>query len=93
MFSTRPLLYKANWPRTLGKQATKRKPLTSKKVAKGYFKGLGGTKEGWHTSKGRYVIDPARQVDIVSPDLTNFKLKPYIASSVSRLNPKTLFNN
>jgi len=89
--ATATLAFKANWTRTLGKQATRRVPLSSKKVGKGYYKGMGGTKEGWHTSKGRYVIDPAKQLDIVAPDLTGFKLKPYISAQTSRLNPKTLF--
>jgi len=76
----------------LGKAATKRKPLTSKKVGKGYYKGMGGTKEGWHTSLGRYVIDPARQLNIVAPESDpNFKLKPYIAQAVSKRNPAKLY--
>jgi|TARA_B110000305_G_C19296465_1_gene566883 large subunit ribosomal protein L41 len=91
--ATTLLLYKASWNKTLGKAATRRQPLTSKKVGKGYYKGMGGTKEGWHTSKGRYVIDPKRQLEIVVPDLTGFRLKPYIAASVSRVDPVKLYGD
>jgi len=68
----------------LSKSATKRLPLSPKKVAKGYYKGKGGTTEGRH-KRDRYVIIPELRLELIVPDLTGFKLKPYIAASV----PKT----
>ncbi len=72
----------------LSKSATKRLPLTNKKVKKGYYKGNGATMEGRITSKGKFIADPMKKLQLVVPDLEGFKLKPYIANSVSKLPPE-----
>jgi large subunit ribosomal protein L41 len=58
----------------LSKAATKRLPLTSKRARKGYYKGNGATKEGHITSKGRFIVDRSKQLELIVPDLTNFKV-------------------
>lgn len=73
----------------MSKSAAKRAPLSTKHVRKGYYKGKGATKEGTFRGKaGRFVIDKERQVQLVIPDLTGFKLKPYIAKAVSKWAPE-----
>lgn len=72
----------------LTKSATKRLPLTNKKAKKGYYKGNGATKEGRITSKGKFIADPMKKLQLVVPDLEGFKLKPYIASAVNKLPPE-----
>mmetsp|Transcript_4064 Transcript_4064/g.7817 ORF Transcript_4064/g.7817 Transcript_4064/m.7817 type:complete len:99 (-) Transcript_4064:47-343(-) len=74
----------SEFSKKLSNSATKRLPLTTKKAGKGFYKGKGGTKEGRHTSKGRYIIDPKKRVELIVPDLAGFKLKPYIAASASK---------
>ena len=59
----------------LSKSATKRLPLTSKRARKGYYKGNGATKEGRLTSKGKFIVDPSKQLELVVPDLTGFKVR------------------
>jgi hypothetical protein len=58
----------------LSKAGTKRLPLTSKRARKGYYKGNGATKEGHITSKGRFIVDRSKQLELIVPDLTNFKV-------------------
>ena len=58
----------------LSKAATKRLPLTTKRAGKGYYKGKGGTKEGRLTSKGKFIVDPKKRLELVVPDLTGFKV-------------------
>jgi large subunit ribosomal protein L41 len=73
----------------LPKSASKRLPLSTKHVRKGFYKGKGGTKEGTFRGKaGRFVLDKERMVELVVPDLTGFKLKPYIARKVSKWAPE-----
>mmetsp|Transcript_930 Transcript_930/g.1278 ORF Transcript_930/g.1278 Transcript_930/m.1278 type:complete len:114 (+) Transcript_930:93-434(+) len=72
----------------LSKSATKRVPLTTKRARKGFYKGKGGTKEGRLTSKGRFIFDPLKVLNLIVPDLTGFKLKPYIAATVPKLPPE-----
>jgi large subunit ribosomal protein L41 len=62
--------------------------LTTKRVAKGFYKGNGSTKEGRLSNKGRFIVDPLKRLELIVPDLTGFKLKPYIASTVSRFPPE-----
>jgi hypothetical protein len=45
------------------------------------------TKEGHHTSKG-FKLDRSKMLKIVSPDLTGFNLKPYVAPSVPKYPPR-----
>ena len=58
----------------LSKAATKRLPLTTKRAGKGYYKGKGGTKEGRITSKGKFIVDPKKRVQLMVPDLEGFKV-------------------
>ncbi|EIE25474.1 hypothetical protein COCSUDRAFT_52881 [Coccomyxa subellipsoidea C-169] len=53
--------------------------LTSKLGPKNFYKGKGVPSTGHHTRKGTYVILKDRLPDYVVPDLTGFKLKPYVA--------------
>lgn len=72
----------------LSKSATKRLPLTTKRAGKGFYKGKGGTSEGRLTSKGKFIADPLKKLQLIVPDLKGFPLKPYIASSVSTRPPR-----
>ena len=58
----------------LGKAATKRLPLTSKRARKGFYKGNGATKEGHINSKGRFIVDQSKRLELVVPDLEGFKV-------------------
>ncbi|KAL7433185.1 hypothetical protein ACHAXH_004453, partial [Discostella pseudostelligera] len=72
----------------LSKSATKRLPLTTKRAGKGYYKGKGCTSEGRLTSKGKFIADPVKKLQLIVPDLTGFTLKPYIARTVAKSPPK-----
>lgn len=58
----------------LSKSAAKRVPLNTKRAGKGYYKGKGGTKEGKINSKGRFVVDLTKRLELVVPDLSGFKV-------------------
>jgi hypothetical protein len=70
-----------NFSKFLSKSAAKRIPLTTKRARKGFYKGKGCTKEGYITSKGRFVVDWSKRLQLIIPDLTGFKLKP-VSSSI-----------
>ncbi|KAI3428746.1 hypothetical protein D9Q98_007569 [Chlorella vulgaris] len=53
--------------------------LTTKQGPRGYYKGKGVAATGTHTSKGGYTQLESKQPQFVVPDLTGFKLGPYIA--------------
>lgn len=72
----------------LSKSATKRLPLDTKRAKKGYYKGKGCTSEGRLTSKGKFIADPLKKLQLIVPDLEGFKLKPYIAKSISKVPPE-----
>lgn len=77
----------------MSKAARKRMPLTTKRARKaGYYKGKGATKEGRLTSKGKFIANPLKKLELVIPDLTGFKLKPYIAASVAKYPPEKARN-
>ena len=59
----------------LSKAAAKRLPLNAKRAGKGYYKGKGGTKEGRLTSKGRYIVDHDKRLELIVPDLEGFKVR------------------
>ena len=40
----------------------------------GYYKGNRCRSEGQHTSKGAFIVDPAKRTELVVPDLTGFKV-------------------
>lgn len=58
----------------LRKAATKRLPLTTKRVGKGFYKGKGATTQGKINAKGKFISDPSRKLELVVPDLTGFKV-------------------
>jgi len=72
----------------LSKSAAKRLPLNPKRVGKGYYKGKGGTSEGRLTSKGKFITNPLKKLQLMVPNLTGFPLKPYIAMSVPKKPPE-----
>jgi hypothetical protein len=73
----------------LSKSAKKRIPLNTKRVAKGFYKGKGCTKEGRITKKAKFMVDKTKQLElVVPPDLANFRLKPYISADASRFPPE-----
>jgi large subunit ribosomal protein L41 len=76
----------------LSKSRKKNLPLTTKRAHKGFYKGKGCTTEGRLTSTGRFIVNPLKQLKLVVPDLSGFKLKPYIASSASRFPPEERHN-
>ncbi|XP_010538932.1 PREDICTED: 39S ribosomal protein L41-A, mitochondrial-like [Tarenaya hassleriana] len=57
--------------------------LSSKRAPRDYYKGKNCKPTGFHTRKGGYVIQPEKLPNYVVPDLTDFKLKPYV-SQVAR---------
>lgn len=56
----------------LSKSAAKRLPLNTKRAGKGYYKGKGGTKEGKLNSKGKFIVDPKKRLELIVPDLEGF---------------------
>jgi large subunit ribosomal protein L41 len=60
----------------LSKAAKKRLVLTTKRAHKGFYKGNGATKEGRLTSKGKFIVNPLRRLELVLPDLAGFKVRP-----------------
>eukprot|EP00537_Pseudo-nitzschia_pungens_P003935 CAMPEP_0172365882 /NCGR_PEP_ID=MMETSP1060-20121228/12295_1 /TAXON_ID=37318 /ORGANISM="Pseudo-nitzschia pungens, Strain cf. cingulata" /LENGTH=144 /DNA_ID=CAMNT_0013089459 /DNA_START=161 /DNA_END=596 /DNA_ORIENTATION=+ len=72
----------------VSKSARKRLPLTTKRAGKGYYKGKGATKEGRVTSKGKFIPDPKKKLELMVPDLEGFNLKPYIARTASKIVPE-----
>jgi len=57
--------------------------LTSKKGPRDYYKGKNCKSTGFHTRKGGYVLMDEKLPHYVVPDLIGFKLKPYVAHTVS----------
>jgi large subunit ribosomal protein L41 len=76
----------------ISKSAKKRLTLTTKRAGKGFYKGKGGTKEGKLNSKGKFIADPLRKLELIVPDLTNFRLKPYIANTASKFPPEKRYS-
>ena len=67
----------------LSKAGKKRLVLTTKRARKGFYKGNGATKEGRITSKGKFIVDPLKRLELVVPDLTGFKVcKRLVKSSI-----------
>lgn len=61
----------------ISKSAKKRLPLSTKRAGKGYYKGKGSTKEGKLNSKGKFISDPRKKVELVVPNLEGFKVSYY----------------
>ncbi|KAF8984100.1 hypothetical protein BGZ46_008821 [Entomortierella lignicola] len=60
-----------------------RQQLTSKR-GRNHYKGTGGGAMGRHTKRGGYVIEWERVRSFVVPDLTDFKLLPYVSRSTQK---------
>ena len=61
--------------------------MSAKRSPKNFYKGTGGRTEGRHTSKGSYVLDKTKSLNIVAPTaehLSTFKLKPYVSQQTPR---------
>ncbi|PSC75865.1 39S ribosomal L41-mitochondrial-like [Micractinium conductrix] len=56
--------------------------LTTKQAPIGYYKGKGASPSGRHTSKGGYIGMEEKKPQYVVPDLTGFKLKPFVANTI-----------
>ncbi|OAA64196.1 50S ribosomal protein 27 [Niveomyces insectorum RCEF 264] len=59
--------------------------LTVKDINKGYYKGTRTGSMGRHTKRGGYVIEYRKVRTYVVPDLTGFKLTPFITKRVRPL--------
>ncbi|GAB5030090.1 mitochondrial ribosomal protein l27 [Nannochloropsis oceanica] len=66
----------------LSKAARKRLPLSPKRAGKGFYKGNKCASTGRVNSIGRFKLDERKRVELNVPDLTGFKLKPYVAPTV-----------
>ncbi|KAK9153272.1 hypothetical protein Sjap_000752 [Stephania japonica] len=53
--------------------------LSSKRAPRDYYKGKNCKPTGFHTRKGGYVVQDEKLPNYVVPDLTDFKLKPYVS--------------
>ncbi|KAK8936921.1 hypothetical protein KSP39_PZI012822 [Platanthera zijinensis] len=53
--------------------------LSSKRAPRDYYKGKNCKPTGFHTRKGGYVVQDEKLPRYVVPDLTDFKLKPYVS--------------
>ena len=68
----------------ISKSMKKRIPLTTKRAGKGFYKGNGATKEGRLTSKGRFIPNRLKMLELVVPDLEGFNVSAvYKYSTVS----------
>eukprot|EP00640_Fibrocapsa_japonica_P010063 CAMPEP_0113935662 /NCGR_PEP_ID=MMETSP1339-20121228/2780_1 /TAXON_ID=94617 /ORGANISM="Fibrocapsa japonica" /LENGTH=89 /DNA_ID=CAMNT_0000937893 /DNA_START=24 /DNA_END=293 /DNA_ORIENTATION=+ /assembly_acc=CAM_ASM_000762 len=63
----------------ISRAARKRLPMISKWGNKNFYKGKGGRKHGRLTSKGAFVVDRKAMINFLVPELSGFKLLPYVA--------------
>ncbi|KAL2075453.1 hypothetical protein VTL71DRAFT_396, partial [Oculimacula yallundae] len=61
----------------------RRLALTTKQTNKGYYKGTGSGSMGSHTKHGGYLMDWDKVRTYVVPDLSNFKLTPFITKNMA----------
>ncbi|PRW44460.1 39S ribosomal L41- mitochondrial-like [Chlorella sorokiniana] len=54
--------------------------LTTKQGPRTYYKGKGAASTGHHTSKGGYTVAEHKLPRYIVPDLSGFKLRPFIAT-------------
>jgi hypothetical protein len=74
----------AQFSKYISHSRTKRLPLTTKRAGHGYYKGNGARKEGFITSKARFIRVPEMCTELVVPDLSDFKLHAYIGAGAKR---------
>mmetsp|Transcript_43940 Transcript_43940/g.99291 ORF Transcript_43940/g.99291 Transcript_43940/m.99291 type:complete len:125 (+) Transcript_43940:247-621(+) len=78
-------LYARNFASKIyGASKKKRMPLSPKRARKGFYKGNGCRSEGRHTSKGGFVMDKEKLLELVVPDMSGFKLMPYVANATPK---------
>jgi Mitochondrial ribosomal protein L27 len=58
----------------LSKAATKRQPLHRKHGNKNFYKGTGARSEGKLNSKAKFIVDQDKLLELVAPDLIDFKV-------------------
>nr|POE71078.1 39s ribosomal protein l41-a, mitochondrial [Quercus suber] len=68
----------------LGRAFRRKRPssldiLSSKRAPRDYYKGKNCKPTGFHTRKGGYVVVNEKLPNYVVPDLTDFKLRPYVS--------------
>jgi len=64
--------------------------LSPKHMPKGWYKGRNVPSIGRHTAKGGYIVMPEKIPIYVVPDLTNFKLRPYVSPTCKPPPPQVL---
>lgn len=74
----------ANFSKYISKARTKRLPLTTKRVGKGFYKGKGARTEGRLTSKAKFIPIAEMRTQLVMPDLKDFLLKPYVGAGAKK---------
>ena len=74
----------ANFSKYISKARTKRLPLTTKRVGKGFYKGKGARTEGRLTSKAKFIPIAEMRTELVMPDLKGFLLKPYVGAGAKK---------
>ncbi|XP_020704015.1 39S ribosomal protein L41-A, mitochondrial [Dendrobium catenatum] len=67
--------------------------LSSKRAPRDYYKGKNCKPTGFHTRKGGYVVQDEKLPRYVVPDLTDFKLKPYVSQCVREAASTAASNN
>uniref|UniRef100_A0A0D9VID3 39S ribosomal protein L41-A, mitochondrial n=1 Tax=Leersia perrieri TaxID=77586 RepID=A0A0D9VID3_9ORYZ len=63
--------------------------LSSKRAPRDYYKGKNCKPTGFHTRKGGYVMVDEKLPRFVVPDLTDFKLKPYVSQCARDITAST----
>ncbi|KAL9263364.1 Large ribosomal subunit protein mL41A-like protein [Drosera capensis] len=69
------------------KRASSLDILHPKRAPRNYYKGNNCKPTGFHTRKGGYVVVQEKLPIYVVPDLTDFKLKPYVSQCPRDVNP------
>ncbi|KAF1984197.1 hypothetical protein K402DRAFT_145914 [Aulographum hederae CBS 113979] len=65
-------------------RAIRRLQLTTKQAGKNYYKGNRVGSMGRHTKRGKYIIEWAKVRTYVVPDLSAFKLSPFVTKKIEK---------
>ncbi|KAG2331646.1 hypothetical protein Bca52824_002826 [Brassica carinata] len=71
------------------KRASSLDILSPKRAPRDFYKGKNCKSTGFHDKKGGYVVQPDKLPNYVIPDLTGFKLKPYVSQCPIEVNKTT----
>ncbi|PWZ52610.1 39S ribosomal protein L41-A, mitochondrial [Zea mays] len=79
---------------SLGRAMRRKRPssldiLSSKRALRDYYKGKNCKPTGFHTRKGGYVVVDEKLPRFAVPDLTHFKLKPFVSQCARDLAAST----